>query len=169
MIGAMMYGVPSSMHGQTTSKYGNDSGKILELNRLCCIDDTPTNTESYFLGSSMRWLKKNTDYQVIVSYADPEYGHSGIIYKGEFKNGKKDGYGEIKWADGDTYKGQFKNGTCEGAGKLIDSDTTYYIGDFINCKRHGYGKQLFINDTTYWGLWVNDEFELPKIDVFEPI
>ena len=81
MIGAMMYGVPSSMHGQTTSKYGNDSGKILELNRLCCIDDTPTNTESYFLGSSMRWLKKNTDYQVIVSYADPEYGHGGTIYK----------------------------------------------------------------------------------------
>ena len=33
MIGAMMYGVPSSMPGQTTSKYGNDSGKILELNR----------------------------------------------------------------------------------------------------------------------------------------
>ena len=64
MIGAMMYGVPSSMHGQTTSKYGNESGKILELNRLCCIDDTPTNTESYFLGSSMRWLKKYTDYQV---------------------------------------------------------------------------------------------------------
>ena len=24
MIGAMMYGVPSSMHGQTTSKYGNE-------------------------------------------------------------------------------------------------------------------------------------------------
>ena len=80
MIGAMIYALPSMK--ATAAKYNPINPlRCWELRRLCCIDDTPTNTESYFLGSSMRWLKKNTDYQVIVSYADPEYGHGGTIYK----------------------------------------------------------------------------------------
>ena len=81
LIGGMIYGVPSSMEGQRTDKYGNQSGKVLELNRLCCIDDTLKNTESYFIGKTLRWLGNHTDYQVVVSYADPEYNHSGVIYK----------------------------------------------------------------------------------------
>jgi len=54
---------------------------VLELNRLCCIDDTPTNTESYFIGQTFKWLKKNTKYKVIISFADTAQGHEGIIYK----------------------------------------------------------------------------------------
>ena len=81
LIGGMIYGVPSSRMGQKSVRYGNKPGKVLELNRLCCIDDTPTNTESYFIGQTLRWLSNNTDYQVVVSYADPDYGHSGTIYK----------------------------------------------------------------------------------------
>ena len=51
------------------------------MNRLCCIDDTPKNTESYFIGKTLRWLKKNTNYRVILSFADPHEGHEGTIYK----------------------------------------------------------------------------------------
>lgn len=54
---------------------------ILELRRLCLIDDTPKNTESYFIGKTLRWLDKNTDYSRVVSFADPNYGHSGTIYR----------------------------------------------------------------------------------------
>jgi hypothetical protein len=46
-----------------------------------CIDDTPKNTESYFIGKTLRWLKQNTDMEVIVSFADQHYGHTGVIYK----------------------------------------------------------------------------------------
>jgi hypothetical protein len=81
LIGGMIYGVPSSRMEQKSVRYGNKPGKVLELNRLCCIDDTPTNTESYFIGQTLKWLSKNTDYQVVVSYADPDYGHGGTIYK----------------------------------------------------------------------------------------
>lgn len=41
----------------------------------------------------MRWLKNNTKIKIVVSYADAEFGHSGIIYKAsnfEF-NGKRPG------------------------------------------------------------------------------
>ena len=80
MIGAMMYAWPSMP--ATAKKYNPDDPlRIYELRRLVCIDDTPTNTESYFIGQTFKWLKQNTDIEVIVSFADEEYGHSGIIYK----------------------------------------------------------------------------------------
>ena len=80
MIGAMMYAMPSMPH--TAAKYNPiNPDRCMELRRLVCIDDTPKNTESYFIGKTLRWLKHNTDIEVIVSFADQHYGHSGIIYK----------------------------------------------------------------------------------------
>jgi|TARA_B100000678_G_C18179801_1_gene490681 hypothetical protein len=80
MIGAMLYAMPSMP--STAKKYNPiNPTKCFELRRLVCIDDTPTNTESYFIGQTFKWLKQNTDIEVIVSFADEEYGHSGIIYK----------------------------------------------------------------------------------------
>ena len=55
--------------------------KLLELSRLFILDGTPKNTESYFIGKCLKWLKKNTDYEAIVSFADPTQGHQGTIYK----------------------------------------------------------------------------------------
>ena len=71
MIGAMMYAIPSMPH--TAKKYyPPDPSKCIELRRLVCIDDTPTNTESYFIGQTFKLLKKLTSYKVIVSFADGE-------------------------------------------------------------------------------------------------
>ena len=78
MIGAMIYGQPAMP--DTAKKYHPDNPlRCWELRRLCCIDDTPTNTESYFIGKTLRWLKQNTDIEVIISYADLEQGHEGVI------------------------------------------------------------------------------------------
>ena len=80
MIGAMMYAIPSMP--ATAAKYNPiNPNKCLELRRLVCIDDTPKNTESYFIGQTFRWLKQYTDMEVVVSFADQHYGHSGTIYK----------------------------------------------------------------------------------------
>ena len=45
------------------------------------IDDTPKNAESFFIGRALKWLRKNSEWKFIVSYADPEQGHQGTIYK----------------------------------------------------------------------------------------
>jgi len=104
IVGAAIVGTPSSPNGQVTEKYGNESGKVLELKRLCCIDDTPKNTESYFVGNILRWLSKNTDYQVVISYADPEYGHSGIVYKASnFIHYDMTGTDKVLMVDGKKY------------------------------------------------------------------
>jgi len=79
LIGAMIYG-PLGM-ANTWKKYASSENEIIELRRLCCIDNTPKNTESYFIGKTLKWLKKNTDYKIIISYADTFHNHQGTIYK----------------------------------------------------------------------------------------
>jgi hypothetical protein len=80
-------------------KFGEKAEDVIELRRLCCIDDTPKNTESYFIGSMLRWLKQNTHHKVVVSYADEEHGHIGTIYKASnFQYlGKQKGAKVIVW------------------------------------------------------------------------
>jgi hypothetical protein len=79
LIGSMIYG--GLAMANAWKKYADKPDDVVELRRLACIDLTPKNTETYFIGKTIRWLKRNTDYKLIVSYADPFHGHSGVIYK----------------------------------------------------------------------------------------
>ena len=79
LVGAMIYGKLGMANAW--KKYGNSPEEVMELRRLVLVDDTPRNSESYFIGRTLRWLKANTEVKTIVSYADPNYGHSGIIYQ----------------------------------------------------------------------------------------
>ena len=103
IIGAMIYAIPSMPN--TAKKYNPDNpDKCWELRRLCCIDDTPTNTESYFISQTLKWLRQNTDIEVIVSYADLEQGHEGVIYKASnFHLLGQSGGGRVLMVDGKKY------------------------------------------------------------------
>lgn len=79
LIGGMIYG--GLAMANAWKKYGEKSEDVIELRRLCCIDDTPKNTESYFIGQTLRWLRKHTNIKTCVSYADTHYGHEGVIYQ----------------------------------------------------------------------------------------
>jgi|TARA_B100001964_G_C14039701_1_gene512096 hypothetical protein len=103
MIGAAMYAIPSMPN--TAKRYNpDDPSRCVELRRLCCVDDTPTNTESYFISKTFKWLKQNTNYQVVVSFADQHYGHSGVIYKAtNFEYLGTTGKSRILMVDGKEY------------------------------------------------------------------
>lgn len=62
-------------------KYSDRFDGFIELRRLVLIDDTPRNSESFFIGKTLKWLVKNTDIDTVVSYAYPNYGHEGTVYK----------------------------------------------------------------------------------------
>lgn len=79
LIGAMIYGKIGMAN--VWKKYADKECDLIELKRLCCIDDTPKNTESFFIGKTLRWLKKNTKIKTVISYADTTYNHNGIIYR----------------------------------------------------------------------------------------
>lgn len=72
LIGVAIYGQPMSRHHDKST---------IELRRLCLINDTPRNTESWFISRTIKWLTINTDYNKIISFADPNQGHVGTIYK----------------------------------------------------------------------------------------
>jgi|TARA_Y100000310_G_scaffold161732_1_gene161659 hypothetical protein len=119
LIGAMIYALPSMK--ATAARYNPDNPLgCWELRRLCCIDDTPTNTESFFIGQTLRWIKKNTDIEVIVSYADLEQGHAGVIYK----------------ASNFIYLGQ------SGGGRVLMVDGKKYHARSLNQKEKPYGREL---------------------------
>lgn len=116
MAGAMFFG-RMAMANQWRRFSDSEKG-VIELRRLCCIDDTPKNTESYFIGRALRLLKKDWGKGVVVSYADKEHGHSGTIYKasnfkmiGEIKGAKVIMWGDKRYHDKTIrtkYKGELK-------------------------------------------------------------
>jgi hypothetical protein len=102
LIGGMLYGKMAMANAWR--KYGGKEDDVIELRRLCCVDNTPKNTESYFIGRTLRWLKQNTEVKIVVSYADPEYNHAGIIYKASnFNLIGKTSVGKVIWWNGKKY------------------------------------------------------------------
>ena len=78
-VGAAIFGLPSMR--ETIEKYGEFGRfKLLELRRFVMIDDTPRNSESKSIGIMLKLLKKHGVKRVL-SYADPNYGHVGTIYR----------------------------------------------------------------------------------------
>jgi len=59
---------------------GNEfSNQVIELNRLAVLDFLPTNTESWFIARCLN--SKLIEKNIIVTFAEIEAGHSGIIYQ----------------------------------------------------------------------------------------
>jgi len=78
-VGAAIFGLPGMR--ETIAKY-SEQGRfnLVELRRFCMVDDTPRCAESKCLAVMLRILRKY-GVQRVLSYADPNFGHVGTIYK----------------------------------------------------------------------------------------
>lgn len=77
LIGIVTYGMPASnalCKGICGSNYKD---KVIELNRLCLIDNHKNNA-SFLVGNSLKLLPKP---KIVVSYADTAMNHNGYIYQ----------------------------------------------------------------------------------------
>jgi len=106
---------------------------------------------------------------------------NGERYRGSFKNGIKDGFGEWTHPDGDIYRGKFKAGVKRGNGTYTFKNGEQYTGGFKRDKQHGLGSYkynngevfkgefknnkrdgrgyvIFRDDTTKSGTWLGDKF-----------
>lgn len=134
MIGAIIYGKIAMAN--VWKKYAQKESELIELKRLCCIDNTPKNTESFFIGHTLRWLKKNTKIKTVISYADMTYSHEGTIYKatnftyaGMTAKGKVIMYNGKRYHDKTIrtkYKGELKPFAVE-IKKALENKTAEYI------------------------------------------
>lgn len=75
--GVVTYGMPASP--MLCKGIAGDSWKknVLELNRLCLVDNLP-NEASRLVGASLKLLPQPT---IVVSYADTAQNHTGFIYQ----------------------------------------------------------------------------------------
>ena len=79
--GMAIFSVPANRYS-ITSVFEDEHQSIgIELSRLFTTDNNVSNFESYCLSKCLQYLKDNTDYDVVVSYADPNFGHVGYLYQ----------------------------------------------------------------------------------------
>ena len=81
LIGVAIYGFPVGRQVVTSITSDLTNNDVLELTRLWLEDFAPKNSESYFLGKTFEWLRKNTNIKILISYSDPMQNHLGIIYQ----------------------------------------------------------------------------------------
>ena len=77
LLGVITYGIPASPSlcmGICGKEY---SDKVLELNRVCLLNNDK-NQASYLVANSIKLLPKPT---IVVSYADSGQGHIGYVYQ----------------------------------------------------------------------------------------
>lgn len=75
------------------------------------------------------------------------------VYRGELKDGKKEGRGEIYWPDGKSFRGYWKNDVRCGPGILLEVDRRVYIGEWKDNKKHGRGVEISPNGERKETLW----------------
>jgi len=72
LVGGSVLGKP-----RHEKKYKN----CIDIRRMACTDESPFNSESFFLSQIIKWVTYNTDYENVLSYSDLTVGHIGTIYK----------------------------------------------------------------------------------------
>jgi hypothetical protein len=81
-------------------------------------------------------------------------GLNNSFYTGDFEGGLKHGYGCEKYEDGTSYKGYFRNGWRDGMGELIDiHNNIIYKGSWINDKHHGKGFYNYQEGSLFPGFY----------------
>ncbi|MGL5574831.1 MAG: hypothetical protein ACRDCW_04660 [Sarcina sp.] len=81
-----------------------------------------------------------------------------LVYKGEFNEGNRSGYGKIYYKEVLQYEGSIKNGVYDGIGKLYDlAERVEFEGNFKEGKKFGYGTSYdSFGNPIYKGEWKND-------------
>ncbi len=82
LIGAMLISTPGSEAVRSYIFGPELKDHVKELHRLVLIDDTPKNTESWFIARCFKLCRVvRPDIWGLISYADSTEGHNGTIYR----------------------------------------------------------------------------------------
>ena len=75
--GVICYGTPSSSSLRMGIAGIENAKNVIELSRLWVCDSVPKNGESFLIGQTLKKCGK----EIVVSFADTEQGHLGIVYQ----------------------------------------------------------------------------------------
>ena len=112
----------------------------------------------------MNWIKlkiyQGEDLLSEVERVESKYDNGFLRYEGEFKNGKRNGYGhEYNSLHIIVYEGEYLNGKRNGKGKEFDphNGKIIFFGEYLNGKRNGKGKEFYYGNLKFEGEYLNGE------------
>jgi hypothetical protein len=79
-VGAALWRAPSEAAARSVAG-DDDWHAVLNLARLVVAPHIPTNAASFLLGQSIRMIRRDGRFRVLVTYADETQGHTGGIYR----------------------------------------------------------------------------------------
>lgn len=77
----------------------------------------------------------------------------GSVYDGEWRDNVQNGRGVFRWVDGSYYDGQWKDGKRQGIGTLKAADGFFYEGQWVNNSMEGRGWCIYPNGQRYEGAF----------------
>lgn len=83
----------------------------------------------------------------------------GSIYVGELNaDGRVEGWGRLRWTNGDVYEGEFLDGLMHGQGTFTSGVAGAYRGGFVRGYREGRGTMIYPDGTGYEGDFLANHF-----------
>lgn len=99
--------------------------------------------------------KKDANNCIEDGYNEIRYDN-GAIYKGNFHNEMRTGFGKQSWPDGSNYSGHFLDDRIEGNGSLVYPNQDVYTGEWKNNMANGLGEFKSNTGAYYKGNWIDD-------------
>ncbi len=85
---------------------------------------------------------------------------SGVVYEGDYVEGKKQGAGVMTFPDGGKYEGAFDKDCMAGEGVFNYPSGDVYSGAFAGNKKSGVGSYMFkASQSQFIGEWEDGEFK----------
>lgn len=81
LLGVAIFSVPANRYTITSIFEGCTQHIGIELSRVYTHDETPRNFESSCISKMFKYIKHHTPFDVVVSYADSNFGHAGYLYQ----------------------------------------------------------------------------------------
>lgn len=127
--GVIVFGKPAGRHVHGIVK-NTKPHQMVELTRLWLHDDMPKNSESKVISIALKILKKHSKLKWVISYADTNAEHLGIIYQATNWKYVGTGGASIRYKIGDkTYH------TRSVGAKLGSQNADYLKSKFPNIEK----------------------------------
>ncbi len=129
-------------------------------------DRALSGTITFQNGAAYNGEYKETKDKLQILHGQGEFTSSAFRYKGEFRDGKKQGKGTYIWANGNRYEGDFVDDEPSGRGKFTFPSGDQYEGEYSKGAFNGKGVFISKNGDKTEGPFVNGQAQGKAVYVF---
>ena len=149
IVGVVTYGTPASSPLRKGIAGKENSHHVLELNRLC-LRDNLKNEASQLIAGSIKMLPAR---KIIISFADTEQGHRGIVYQAKGK----------EHLHGQTIADEFRGVKNRAAAMRQKYGDDFYLKP--RARKHRY---IFLHGPKLWKKRMSKNIRYPEQGLIKP-